>query len=351
MSREIRMKKVFVSVFDCKPGMKVAEDIFNEYGAIIVAEGTVLDDYMIDRIIQLGFTRIRVYDTTGDIIEASDSELFRAQYNENLNSVKSILHDISKGKEIDRIRVDHATSSMLTRINENRDIVNTISEMRAAGEYLYAHSINVAMLSMLIGKWLKYDYHKLKSLVTAGFLHDIGKIRVPPEILNKPGPLDEDEFEEVKKHCMAGYKLAETFPGMNEDILKGILQHHERQDGSGYPFGLTGDRIHETARIIAVADIYDAMTSNRLYKERVCPFDVFETIEKDYFGKLDHRTANTFLKNIASYYIGELVRLSNGNIGEIVHINPYNIARPIVKSESTYIDLATEKSLKIVEML
>jgi HD-GYP domain-containing protein (c-di-GMP phosphodiesterase class II) len=345
------MKKVFVSVFDCKPGTRIAEDIYNEYGAIIVADGTVLDESMLDHIIKLGFTRIKAYDIDGSIIEVSDSELFRAQYNENVDSVKSILHDISNDRKIDTERVNYATSSILARINENRDIVNCISEMRAAGEYLYTHSINVSLLSMLMGKWLKYDYKRLKSLVTAGFLHDIGKSKIPPEILNKPGPLTGEEFEEVKQHCTIGYKLAETFPGMNEDILKGILQHHEREDGSGYPFGLKGDRIHETARIIAVADVYDAMTSNRYHRERICPFDVIEHMEKDNFGILDHRISSTFLKNIASYYIGELVKLSNGELGEIVHINPHNISRPIVRSGNKYIDLSTESKIRIAELL
>ncbi len=239
----------------------------------------------------------------------------------------------------------------MSKVNENREIVSCISEMRAAGDYLYTHSINVALLSMLLGKWLKYDYLRLKSLVTSAFLHDIGKSRIPSEILNKPGTLDENEFAEIKKHCVIGYKLAESFPGMDEDILKGILQHHEREDGSGYPFGLRGDRIHEIAKIIAVADIYDAMTSNRFYKERACPFDVIDYIEKDHLGTLDHRITSTFLKNIASYYIGEHVILSSGDTGEIVYINPYHISRPIVKCGDKYVDLSAERSVKIAEMM
>lgn len=345
------MRKIFIGVHDCKPGMRIAEDIFNEYGALVVADGTVLDDHIISRISRLGFNRIKIYDSVENLIEVSNSELFRAQYNENVNHVKSILHDISSGKEIDAERVNYATSSILSKINENREIVECISEMRAAGEYLYTHSINVALLSMLLGKWLKYDYFSLKSLVTSAFLHDIGKSRIPPEILNKPGSLDENEFEEIKKHCIIGYKLAESFTGMNEDILAGILQHHEREDGSGYPFGLTGDRINETAKIIAVADIYDAMTSNRFYRERACPFEVIGYIEKEHIGTLDHRIASTFLKNIASYYIGEHVILSSGEAGEIVYINPYNISRPIVKCGDKYIDLSTDSSIRIAEMV
>jgi len=345
------MRKIYIGVHDCRPGMKVAEDIFNEYGTLVAADGMVLDEHIISRIAGLGFNRIKVYDSGENIIEVSNSDLFRAQYDENVKYVKSILHDISSGKEIDAERVNYATSSILSKVNENREIVSCISEMRAAGDYLYTHSINVALLSMLLGKWLKYDYLRLKSLVTSAFLHDIGKSRIPSEILNKPGTLDENEFAEIKKHCVIGYKLAESFPGMDEDILKGILQHHEREDGSGYPFGLRGDRIHEIAKIIAVADIYDAMTSNRFYKERACPFDVIDYIEKEHLGTLDHRITSTFLKNIASYYIGEHVILSSGDTGEIVYINPYHISRPIVKCGDKYVDLSAERSVKIAEMM
>jgi len=345
------MKKVFMSVYACVPGMTIAEDIYNEYGAVIVPDGTVLDDFMIDRITQLGFTKIKIYDTEGDMIEVSGSELFRAQYNENLNSVKSVLHDISNGKEIDSKRVNATTSSILARINENKDIVTCVTEMRASGEYLYAHCVNVSLLSMLIGKWMKMEFPKLKSLVTSAFLHDVGKTKISPEILNKPGRLDADEFEEIKNHPTYGYKISENIADLNDDIRKGILLHHEREDGSGYPFGLKGESIPEFAKIIAVADVYDAMTSNRPYKERDCPFDVFETIQKDNFGILDHKITSLFLKNIASYYLGEIVKLSNGVIGEIVYINPFSISKPIVKSDNRYIDLSIEHNLKIDEMI
>ncbi len=345
------MRRVFIGISDCKPGMTIAEDIYNEYGAVIITEGTVLEEYIIERIRKLGIERLRVYDETGEMVEVSESELFRAQYRESVNTVKSILHDISAGKQIDTPRVDQTTKSILSRINENRAIVSCLNEMRSSGEYLYSHSLNVALLCMLIGKWLKFDYLKLKSLITAGFLHDIGKIRIPAEILNKPGPLSGEEFEEVKRHPVYGFKIAESAEGLNEDILRGILMHHEREDGSGYPLGLKGDKIHEFGKIVAVADVYDAMTSTRVYKAKQCPFDVIECILTDYFNTLDIKITSVFLKNIASYYIGESVMLNDGTIGEIIYINPYNISKPIVRAGSKYIDLVAQKGLKIMGLI
>ncbi|MGE5612839.1 MAG: HD-GYP domain-containing protein [Bacillota bacterium] len=345
------MKKVFVSVHNCKPGMRVAEDIYNEYGAVIIAENMILDEFMIERIRNLDLGKIKVYEDAGNMITAGNKELFNAQYNANVDMVKDIIRDISVGKEVSAENVNKVTNSIIARINENRDIVDCINEMRTVDKYLYTHSINVSLLVMLIGKWLKYDYKRIKSLVTAGFLHDIGKSKISPDILNKPGALTREEFEEIKKHPSYGYKIAENIPGLDDDALKGILMHHEREDGSGYPLGLKSEQINDFAKIIAVADIFDAMTSEKSYRSKTCPIDVIEIMEKDYFGVLDHKVVNVFLKNIASYYIGDLVKLSNGSIGEIVYINPFNISKPIVKSNDLYVDLSMEKNLRIVELV
>lgn len=345
------MKKFFLSLDECENGMRIAEDLYNDYGAVIIVEGTVLDDYIIDRIKKLGIEKVKVYENKSEMIYASGTELFKAQYKDNVNTVKNILHDISEGKPLDTQTINQASDSILFRINENRDIVSCINEMRDVDEYLYTHSINVALLSMLMGKWLKFDYYKIKSLVNSALLHDIGKSKIPPEILNKPGPLDDSEFNEMKKHTAYGFKIAENMSELSDAELKGILLHHEREDGSGYPFGLRGSSIHVFAKIIAVADVYDAMTSNRCYRKKESPFEVIEYIEKDCFNILDYKIVNVFLRNIASYYIGEFIKLSTGSIGEIVHINPYNVSRPIVKADDAFIDLTTEKSIKILEII
>ena len=194
------MRKVFVSVYECIPGMMMAETIFNEYGAIIVAENTILDTHLIRKLDNLGFLKVKIYDQTSNVVTASSSEIFKAQYSENVDAVKDILHDISIGKNINIESVNNVSDSIFVRINENRDIVGCMNQIRSVDEYTYAHSVNVSLLSMLIGKWMKFDLRKVKLLVQAGLLHDIGKSKVPPEILNKPGELTHDEFEEIKKH-------------------------------------------------------------------------------------------------------------------------------------------------------
>jgi len=345
------MKIVFKSVNDCTPGTQIAETIFNDYGAVIVAENTILDEYLIIMIKRLGFIRIKIYDTTEETIVASGTELFKAQYTEDANLVKSILHDISIGKDLDIAKVNEVSDSIISRINENRDIMECINQMRTADEYTYSHSVNVSLLCMLIGKWMKFDYAKVKTLVNAGLLHDVGKGKIPMELLNKPGALTKSEFEEVKKHTIYGYKIVITIPDIDEGILKGILMHHEREDGSGYPFGVKSEQLHEYAKIISIADIYDAMTSNRPYKNKESPFIVFELMEKDSFGVLDHKITSTFINNISAYYIGNFVKLSTGDIGEIIYINPKHISQPIVKVNDIFIDLSSDRNIKILELI
>ncbi len=345
------MKKVFVGIDECIPGMKMAETIFNDYGAVIVSEDTILDRHIIDKIKRLGIVKLKVFYSSHDNIIVSGTELFRAQYNENVDTVRELLYDISTGKDPDVRKVNEVSDSIISRINENRDIVTCINQMRSADEYTYSHSINVSLVCMLIGKWLRFDYYKVKDLVQAGLLHDIGKGKIPPEILNKPGDLTPDEYEEIKMHALYGYRIAEKIPGISESILDGILMHHEREDGSGYPLNLKGDQISEYAKIIAVADIYDAMTSNRTYHEKESPFDVFSLMEKDMFGIFDQRVISAFLKNIGAYYIGDFVKISTGDIGEIVYINPNHISQPIIRVNNMFIDLSMENKIKIVELI
>jgi putative nucleotidyltransferase with HDIG domain len=348
------MRKVFVEVEDCQPGMKMAETIYNEYGAVIVGESTVLDVHLINKLLNLGILRIKVMDDgtmSQSAPEPDDAEVFKMQYNENVDEVKSILSDISSGKNLDMKKVNHVSDNIAGRINENRDIVTCINELRTADEYTYAHSVNVSLLSMLIAKWMRYEVKTIKTVIQAGLLHDIGKGLIDQSLLNKPEVLSKEEFNEMKKHPLLGYRLLEKMNNVPEEVRQAVLMHHEREDGSGYPMNVKGDKINDIAKIIAVADIYDAMTSNRAYKEKEPPFEVFELMENEAFGVLSTPVVNAFLNNISSYYIGDFVKIDTGELGQIVYINPRHIARPLLKIDGKYVDLSIETKLKIVELL
>lgn len=345
------MRKLIVRIQDCLPGMKIAETIYNEYGASIISENTILDMHLIKKLENLGHDKIKIFSNDKNASISNDSEIFKAEYSEKISNIKEVLHDISVGKSICIETVKSISDSMVVRINENRDIVNCLKQIGSVDEYTYTHSVNVSMLSMLIGKWMKYDLRKIKHLTLAGLVHDIGKCKVPLEIINKASQLSMEEFEEIKKHSVYGYRLLQNMPEISNDVKMGVLMHHEREDGSGYPAGAKGQQIHEFAKIIAVADIYDAMTSNRPYKEKESPFDVFEIMENKSFGVLDPKVISVFLNNLAAYYLGDMVKLNNGEIGEIIYINSRHISQPIVKVGEKYIDLSIDTNIKIIELI
>lgn len=204
---------------------------------------------------------------------------------------------------------------------------------------------------MLLGKWLGLKSSQIDDLIKAAILHDIGKVKIPEKILNKKGKLSDEEFEIMKKHPVHSYEIALDSQKLSFDILKAILLHHEKENGSGYPLMVRGDKIPLYAKIIGICDVYDALTSERVYKGRMSPFDAFKIIELDGYELFDVKVMLTFLQNISNYYIGTDVVLNNGDIGQVVYINPRNISYPIVKIGSEYIDLLSTKELKIVSLL
>lgn len=343
------MKKLFVYSSELVPGMKIAETILNDYGAIVVSEGIVLDDNLINKLRNLGVYRLQIFDE--EHVKVDTKDVFQRKYNENVNKVKELIWDISNGMEFNTSKVDDVVDSVLERLEERSDIISCLNQIRSADEYTYSHSVNVSLISMLIGRWMKLDSGKIRLLVQAGLLHDIGKTKVPAEILNKPSKLTEEEFEEMKKHTIYGYRILEKATSIDKDVLAAVLMHHEKEDGSGYPTGLTGEKINLLTKIITVADIFDAMTSNRVYKGKETPFDVFKFMEEESIGKLSPIVVNVLLNNMASYYIGDKVTLNGGDMGEIVYINPRCVSRPIVKVGDRYIDLLIEKDVKIKEIL
>ncbi|AUG57792.1 HD-GYP domain-containing protein [Acetivibrio saccincola] len=344
------MLKKEVSICDLVPNMRIAETVLNDFGSVIIMENTVLDEHLIKKLQNQNISKIKVFEETNKPV-TKVKEVFQRNYNQGIYEVKNIISEIIIDKDVNMEKVEKVVDSVIDMSDEKMDLIRCLNQIKSSDEYIYTHSMNVAMLSMLIGKWSGYEGKKLQMLVQAALLHDIGKTKVPPEILNKPGKLTEAEYEEMKKHSTYGYRMLEEKRNVSMDICLAVLMHHEREDGSGYPIGAKSDRIHDFAKIIAVADIYDAMTSERVYKERESPFEVFELMEEKTLSQLSVEVVFTFLNNIASYYIGDLVMLDNGKIGEIVHINPRHVSKPIIKVDDKYLDLTVEKHVKIKHLL
>lgn len=245
-----------------------------------------------------------------------------------------------------------AEAGQLFQSHSSVKLFDLLRTLRGNDDTVYAHSINVGMIARVLGKWLKMSNDDLDTLTIAGFLHDIGKLTIPPEVLTKTGKLTDEEFAKIRKHPLNSYKILSTIPNIDKRILYAALQHHERYDGSGYPDHLKGDRIDDFAAIMAIADVYDAMTASRSYRSAKCAFEVIDDFEKDGFQKYNAKFIMTFLQHIADYYNNSVVMLSNEQTARIIYINSQALSRPMVKLNSgDIIDLSKERELHIVSTM
>jgi HD-GYP domain-containing protein (c-di-GMP phosphodiesterase class II) len=201
---------------------------------------------------------------------------------------------------------------MIDQIFGHTDVVYNMLDIRSYDNYTYAHSVNVCTIALIIGAALKMSRSDLEYLGISALLHDIGKMFIDSQILNKPGSLDPDEYEQVKKHTRDGYELLKDKICISFISSHVAFQHHEREDGSGYPRGLTGDRIHRFAKIVAVADVYDAMTSHRVYRKAMPSHVVIQEIKENADRKFDRSVVEHLEKIVAPYPIGSVLLLNNG---------------------------------------
>lgn len=347
-------KKKYLHIYQCREGYILADDVYDNRDVLILPKDTILDGHAIMRLKALRIRQLLVYEPQ-ETEEAEKNEYslykFKKEYRENLSVMKQIVGDLAAGRKPDYDKVQSISNSIYSKIDSISNIINCMNKVKNMDEYTYTHSINVSVYALLIAKWLGLSEEEIRSVVITGILHDIGKLKIPGDILNKKGPLLPEEFEKIKEHTSIGYHLSLDIPQLTEKIREGILMHHEREDGKGYPFGLAGDKINLYAKIISIADVYDALTSERVYKKRVTPFDTFGELIRIGYGHFDTKVLMTFLSNISCYYIGSIVKMSNGEKGRVIFVAPHSISAPIVSVNNKFIDLSQNKQYKIVEML
>ncbi|NMA66647.1 MAG: HD-GYP domain-containing protein, partial [Clostridiaceae bacterium] len=343
-----------------EPGMVTAEAVINRFGNVLIWENTILNKNIIQHLKNMGIHTVAVLEERPQITfiqKDKDQSLrqlqYALEYEQNVQKTKKIFDEISSGKQFELEEVKPVLGSLLSTsgTGTNRLVIDSIMQVRRIDEYTYYHCINVSLLSIVIGKWLKLSKEDIEKLGMAALLHDIGKTKISPYILNKPGKLTDEEFEEMKRHSEYGYNIVMGMDNVPPDVSTAILTHHEKEDGSGYPMGLTGDKLNIFSKIITVSDIFDAMTAKRPYRNNDTPFKVFELMQHGSFGVLDPLVLNTFLENITNYYIGSKVRLNTGEIGEVVFMNKLDFSRPVVMVDNRYVDTLVSRTERIVEFL
>ncbi len=360
-----------IAIEQLVPGMHLGADVISSAGLILIPKNTEINDKHIFRlkiyqvmsvvIIEYAHVPLNLSTSEPDIMveeiiapiidekEQAFSE-FKDAYFDKQAEVHDKLNALSNGEPVQLEELLEMSCSLLSSLTTKSELFSYLYHLRAVDDYTYTHSINVSLLCNIFGHWLKLTEEEINHLTIAGLLHDLGKIQVDQNVLNKPGKLTFSEFEHVKKHSRLGYNLIQS-QDIPNDIKFGILMHHERMDGSGYPLHLKEDDIHYFAKIIAIVDIYDAMTSERSYHKKFSPFRVIQIFEQESFGALDLKYLFVFLENIAHNYLGQEVKLSTGQRGKVVFIHSTSPSRPIVQVNGEMLDLLSNPSITIDEIL
>lgn len=355
-----------VSVNKIKPGMKLAEDVYTPKGIMLIQKNTVIDDKHIFRIKLYQIISVFIYVSSGMEIEEDNitEELqssfehvisqnfndFKERYNVHHDMTEKKLTEVFSGEEIVEEDLYEVTTSLVDSIRTKTELFNYMYHLRNEDDYTYTHCLNVSVLANIFGHWLKLSEQQIKEVTITGLLHDVGKMKIDNSILNKPGRLSKEEFEIIKKHATFGYETIKE-QNITQEIKNGVLFHHEKLDGSGYPLGIEGEQIPLYAKIISIVDIYDAMTSKRSYHEKHSPFKVIRMFEQESYGLLDTKLLFVFLENIAHNYLGKDVLLSTGETAKIVFIHNQTPSRPIVQLGDQMIDLMFEPNISIDGML
>lgn len=348
------------------PGMVVAEDVYTKDLHLIIGKDTVLTDKIITRLEFYSITDITVYakdsfihieneyieNTFFNEIKNSESfKLFNKAYHNAVNNIKESFNNLVRNNQDvnpDQLLLD--VNKILYQCKTNIELFNMLHCMREYDDTTYIHSLNVALICNILGKWLHFSKEDLETITLCGLLHDVGKMLVPNDIISKPAKLTNKEFMVIKTHAVRGFNLLRD-KNIDVRIKNTALMHHERCDGSGYPNGLVAHEIEPFAKLVAIADVYDAMTCARVYRGPLCPFEVIHLFETEGYRKYDTRYILTFLEGIVQTYINANVRLNNDMKGEIVMINKFALSKPVVKVGSDFIDLSRQRELYIAALI
>lgn len=336
---------------DLEVGMIVEKDVFSKAGQLVVRQDSLLTRQMIAHIKYYSITEvhIKVGKLSSEIKEALESrngarssqleeifkteeyKVFKKNYTANVSMLQNSINDIIlRNARINAPDLINETVKIFESAQGSYfSFFGMLHSMKQIDDSTFAHSLNVAMIARLIGTWANMDNETLDLLTLAGLLHDVGKCQIPDEILMKPHKLSKQEYEYVKMHTQFGYDVIKN-QDLDLRVKQAVLLHHERCDGSGYPFGHTIDKLNDFECIISIADVYDAMTADRCYRSGLCPFEVISIFEDNGLQKYHPKYITTFLQRIANTYLNCDVLLSNGEIARIVYINT-RLTRPVVE--------------------
>ena len=330
---------------ELQPGMIVAADVFTPRGQLIVLRGSILSQQMIQHMKYYHVPSVTILPNEIDPMSFEKADRSEPTYAKRIRQSESF-------KEFREHYTQSASifQEQLSRFVAGDAHLDTSALLQDTLELFDHNRASFSLLDML-HNMRDLDEANLDVLTLCGLLHDVGKVQIPDEILEKPDRLTPEEYEIMKTHTVLGYRMMER-ERIDKRIKNAALMHHERFDGKGYPFGLTGDRIDTFASIVAIADVYDALTSDRCYRSAVCPFEVIALFESNGLTEYNPKFILTFLEHIAQTYVGNSVHLSDGSQGKISMIDTKKLLRPLIQLESgEFVDLSKRLDLYVEEII
>lgn len=311
--------------------MRIAKNVYWSDGNVLLAKGVCLHSGYIEKLKDFGIASVYIISDLFGKIEV-DELVTEQTRSEATQIVKETMENIKNARTPEGEKVIRIVDSITDELISNPNIMVNLVEVRAMNDYTFAHCLGVGILAMVAGIGLGYDYKHLKELGIGAILHDIGKAFIPDEVLYKPGPLSREEYEAIKTHTKLGYDIIRDCNDFSMSSAHVAWQHHEKYNGTGYPRGLSGESIHEYARVTALADVYDALTTNRSYREQIMPHEAIEYIRDGEGIFFDPEIAEVFLEKIAPFPAGSVVMLNNGEKAVVIKNNNEFPGRPIVAS-------------------
>jgi HD-GYP domain-containing protein (c-di-GMP phosphodiesterase class II) len=321
-----------------KPNTIIGKTLYDSEGRILAKTGLILNEAIISRMKDIKIPSIYIIDEySSDEIEDIIKPTLRQ---EAISTIKEAFSNINRITVADKFskkdskyfnNIQNMAESLIENIFSNKDALISLVDIRSMNNYLYSHSVNVAIVSLVLGIALKLPKRQLQYLCIGALLHDVGKAFIPHEILMKETEFESEENLVFQQHSVLGYKyLSDTYDlSANSKMI--VLQHHERPDGLGYPNKLTGDKINTLSKIVSIADAYDTLSSGRPNKKAMFPSDVLEYLMSNAGRMFDYDMVNTFCKIVIPFSKGTLVELSNGDIAVVQETLPNFPLRPIIK--------------------
>lgn len=363
--------EVYKNISDLRVGIILLEDIYANTKYPIMRKNTELSFEHIEVLNDFGVKRVKVEERVvkkdlpdgeqdssvnpEDVLEniPMNHYLLKKQYNDAVRAYQKEFNNWRAGLRPDIVKVREFIVPLVEQYIKQKDMLSMLNEFSTPDDYLYHHSVAVGILSAAISNQMGMEKGDALQLGLAGALADSGMSKIDSSILKKTAFLTKEEYNEVKKHSLYSVKMIQDTPLLRQEMKMAILQHHERLDGSGYPRGDKMDTISVHSQIIAVADVFHAMTTERLYRPKHSPFKVMEMIKEEEFGKFDLKVMEALHKLVGYVSIGTRVKLTDGELGEIMFVHRDTPLRPMVKKESDgiIIDLTTNRNLAIAKII